>query len=100
MDIEKLRAKLIQAARSDEPAERVPYAFEKRIMARLGTDAVPASLMNWGAALWRTAIPCVIIMVLFSGWCILGSNSNPSSDLSQDMERTVLAALQQVPVGD
>ena len=35
MNLAELERKLIAAARANPPSDRVPYAFEKRIMARL-----------------------------------------------------------------
>lgn len=52
----QLQTTLLQAARNDLPSERVPYAFEKRIMSLLPA-AVPADgLAEWTAAFWRAAV--------------------------------------------
>ena len=39
MNLAELERKLIAAARANPPSDRVPYAFEKRIMARLAEPA-------------------------------------------------------------
>tara|TARA_A100001037_G_scaffold299214_1_gene324343 strand:- start:1187 stop:1555 length:369 start_codon:yes stop_codon:yes gene_type:complete len=48
------------------PVDHVPYAFEKRIMAHI--EAAPQVAVNlwqqWSQALWRTAVPCLAVMIL------------------------------------
>ena len=76
MNLDDLHAKLIAAARAQAPSERVPFAFEKRI-----------------TALLRAAVPCVALMVLLSAWTLLSpAASSTSTDLSQELENTVMAA--------
>ena len=38
MNLEQLQKKLLAAARANPPADRVPYAFEKRILAQLAAQ--------------------------------------------------------------
>ena len=40
MNLAELEQKLVAAARANPPSDGVPYAFEKRIMARLATRPV------------------------------------------------------------
>ncbi len=68
MDLAELNRKLIAAARANPPSQRVPFAFEKRIMARLTRPFEPDYRALWARALWRAAAPCVGIMLLFSAW--------------------------------
>ena len=55
--------------------DRVPYSFEKRVMAHI--KETPQLAVNvwaqWSQSLWRTAIPCFAVMVLLAVWT--GSNS-------------------------
>ncbi len=95
MNLAELQHKLILAARSAQPVEQVPYAFEQRIMARLRAGPVLDQWEQWGAALWRAAAPCIAIMVLFSAWSLLAPATPPAGDLSQDLENTILAAAAQ-----
>jgi hypothetical protein len=90
-----LERKLIAVARRNPPPDRVPYAFEKRIMARL-RKAVPADPWAfWGQALWRAAAPCIAITLLFSAWTVLVSSSaGPDGDFDQELENTVLASFE------
>lgn len=100
MNLGELQRKLILAARSDAPREEVPYAFEKRIMARLRAAPVVDQWEQWAAALWRAAAPCIAIMVLFSAWSLLAPANPPASDLSQELENTILAAADQEQPAD
>jgi len=64
----ELDRKLLAAARRTPPDERVPYAFEKRVMARLA--AAPA-LDLWAAfirPLWCGAAACALVAVLLNVW--------------------------------
>jgi len=95
MNIDELERKLINAARANPPSEHVPYAFEKRIMAHLGDHSMLDEWGLWAGPLWRAAVPCVAIMLLLSAWSFFPANAKPSSgDLSQEIENTVLAALE------
>jgi hypothetical protein len=95
MDLDKLQQKLIAAARTDRPSDRVPYAFEQRIMARL--RAVPAldDWALWSRALWRAAAPCIAVMLFLSAWSWFAPGASSSTDLSQEIENTLLAAVDQ-----
>ncbi len=96
MNLIELQRKLLAAARSDPPSDRVPYAFEKRIMARLKSAPRLDEWALWGRALWRATAPCIAIMVLLCAWSLLAPlNHPPASDLSQDFENTVFAAVDQ-----
>jgi len=96
MNLAELERKLIAAARAHAPSDRVPYAFEKRIMAHLATRPMRDHWELWGRALWRAAAPCVAIMLVLGAWSFFGSQSSTgSTDLSQDLEQTLLAAVDQ-----
>jgi anti-sigma-K factor RskA len=96
MNLAELERKLIAAARANPPSDRVPYAFEKRIVAHLAARPVVDDWALWGRALWRAAAPCVAIMVLLGAWSFYDpKGSTPANDLSQDLEKTLLAAVDQ-----
>jgi hypothetical protein len=90
MNSEKLQTKLLAVARQNTPGDHVPFAFEKRIMACLRKPLADAWSL-WGRALWRAAAACVVAVALLGGWSL--QTENEASDLSQDFEETVLAAL-------
>ena len=101
MNLETLQQKLLAAARSQVPSDHVPYAFEKRILARLLAPATLDHSALWARALWRAAAPCVALMLLFGAWSFVGNNPNRSGmadggDFSQHFEQTMLAALDEV----
>jgi hypothetical protein len=105
MNLTELQKKLMLAARLNAPSDAVPYAFEKRIMAHLaGTVKLRATeTWNlWAGGLWRAAVPCSAIMLMLCAWSLLSSQEassvpSGSTDLSQEMENTLLAAADQDP---
>ena len=93
MNLNELQRKLIAAARATPPSEQVPYAFEQRVLARLRKPPVSDEWALWARALWRSAAPCVALMMLLCAWSVLTSgNHSPATDLSQEIENTVFAA--------
>jgi hypothetical protein len=95
MNVPELERKLIAAARSRAPGDHVPLAFEKRILARLKSLPVTDLGALWAGALWRAAAPCAAIMVLLAAWSAFLAPTAPATDLSQDFENTVFAAVDQ-----
>ena len=102
MDLERLRQKLLSAARAHPPADRVPYAFAKRILARLAPAPVLDLSALWARALWRAAAPCVALTLLLGVWSFVGGQNNSSGpgltdndDFAQHFERTMLAAVEE-----
>ena len=102
MNLDHLQQKLLAAARSQLPSDHVPYAFEKRILARLVTPPAFDHWALWGRALWRAAAPCVALMLLFGVWSFVGDNNGGTfgladgGDFSQHFEQTMLAAVDDV----
>ena len=97
MNLEQLHKKLISVARQNPPGDQVPYAFEKRIMARLKTRAVDTWAL-WSHALWRAALTCVLVVAGIGLWSASPLHKN-DSDLSEDFEDAVFASFDQ-NVGD
>ena len=96
MNLAELQKILIAAARANPPSDRVPHAFEKRIMAHLATRPALDTWTFWARALWRGAASCVVIMLLLGAWSFFGPTGNSvRGDLSQDFENAVLAAVDQ-----
>jgi hypothetical protein len=94
MNVVELEKKLLRAARAHPPGEQVPYAFEKRIMNALKPLAAD-SWSIWGQALWRATVPCLALMLVLGAWSYLSLTPPPSNNLSQEMDNTVLAAIDQ-----
>ena len=98
MNWESLRQKLLSTARANPPSDRVPYAFQKRIMARLAQPSPLDLSALWASALWRAAAPCVGLALLLGVWSFVGAqnSSGPSNltdgdDFALHFERTMLA---------
>jgi hypothetical protein len=97
MNIAELQTKLIAAARVPrEGSERVPYLFEKRILALLPSRPVTDQWTLWARGLWHAAVSCAAIALLLGAWAVLNpAASSKSSDLSQNFESTLLASVDQ-----
>ena len=94
MNLSELQAKLVAAARLQKPDDRVPYAFEKRIMAQLAARAGVDRWVFWARGMWRMAALCVTVTVAFGAVSLsLPSTSAHGPDLSQDFENTLLASV-------
>jgi hypothetical protein len=94
MNVAQLEQKLIAAARAHPPGDQVPYAFEKRILARLAAPPCPDGGELWARALWRAAAACAAITILLGAWSFFAPQGGASAgDLSQELEQTLLAAV-------
>jgi hypothetical protein len=96
MNLAALHAKLIAAARSQPPADQVPYAFEKRVMARLGTGTVEDAWALWGKALWRSAFACMAVAVTLSIWSLQANGDSAGALPEYDLESTMVAPAEQL----
>lgn len=83
-------ARFLTLARSLHPDDRVPYAFEKRIMARLRNAKSGDLWTAWSGMMWRAAFSCVLITAL-TGAAVTFSDSSRAELFASDLERTVLA---------
>lgn len=96
MNLTELQRKLTAAARANPPSERVPYAFEQRILARVAALPNVDHWALWARGLWKAVAPCAAIMLLLAAWSYFGHATNPPpNNLAQDFENTVLAAADQ-----
>jgi hypothetical protein len=87
----ELHRKLIAAARNTAPDDRVPYAFEKRIMARIASGAHVDAIAMWSHALWRAAVSCLAIMALSGVWAFWpATHHQPETDLAAEFDSAVL----------
>jgi hypothetical protein len=81
------QSRLVKLAGNIPPDDRVPYAFEKRIMARIKAGVAIDPLALWGKLLWRSVIPCMGIMLLTT---IIASFTGESDNYAPDLESAVL----------
>ena len=96
MNIAELQNKLLAAARANPPGDRVPYAFEKRVLALLAARAATDPLVLWVRGLWRAAVSCAVIALLLGVWAFSHPTvSARADDLSQNFENTLLASVDQ-----
>src|SRR5262245_63306407 len=79
MNLSELQNKLLAAARRNPPDEQVPYAFEKRIMARIAAAPKPNEWLAWTRALWVSAAACVMIAGLASLWPAVPADEDNNS---------------------
>lgn len=94
MDLNALQQKLLAAARGQPPDDCVPYAFEKRVLARLADRPASDAWVWWVRGLWRAAASCAAVCLLLGAWTVL-TPALPGSDdeLAQQIENTVFAAV-------
>lgn len=101
MNLEDLQKKLLAAARNHPPEDRVPYAFEKRILAHLANRPAVDSSAFWARALWRAAVPCVAVTILlttlsFTMFSTETATVTSDDDISQQFELALLAPADQL----
>lgn len=93
MNLAELEKKLLAAARLKPADERVPYAFEKRITALVAARAGADQWVFWARGLWCAAASCVAVTVVLGAVALFQSAPpDNGSDLSQDLENTLLAS--------
>jgi len=92
MNLTELQRRLLAAARANPPPDTVPYAFEKRILARLAEAPALDAWALWNRVLWRAAAPCVALCLTLSIWSYLaGPDAASPEALAADLEDAVLA---------
>ncbi len=91
MKLDNLIDKLLAAAREDRPSDRVPYAFEKRIMARIAEQPTADIWSVWGRALWQAVAPSAAVAVVVAAW--LSLSPAQTDRFSQDPELEQIAAM-------
>ncbi len=93
MNLNELQKKLTTAARQQPPDDRVPYAFEKRIVALIAERSEAARRDFWARGLWRAAVSCVALAVICGAVSVFAPEvADSGNDLSQDLENTLLAS--------
>jgi len=97
MNLDQLQQKLLAAARADVPSDRVPYAFEHRILARLTTQSAVEISALWARALWRAAASCVAVTLLLAGLSFslvspdAATSPATNDDVAEQFEQALLA---------
>lgn len=88
----------VKIARQVAPDERVPYAFEKRVMASLTPVSSPDALTQWTRALWRAVAPCLAVMVIAVFVSFSQATEAPAIDLDAALETAVLTPPEPTPL--
>lgn len=93
MDLIELEKKLLAAGRATRPSDRVPLAFEKRIMARLKER--PLDLWaSWSGILWRASVPCLAVVIVLGALTLGLDLTNPTDAVSgPDLESAIYAVV-------
>jgi len=92
MNWEALRDRLIRAARQNPPADSVPYAFEKRVLAVLAGSPAPVAddwpvvsrVLGWSAAI------CSAVALAMGVWSY--APDSRQNRYSEDLEQTIVAS--------
>ncbi len=97
MSLESLNQRLVATARANPPSEEVPYAFEKRVMARLLAGSARA-LDPWiqlTRGLWRAVVPCCATAALIIAWSwqMEPSRFDTSAGAEDDLEVAVVDSI-------
>ena len=81
----------VKLARELPRDERVPYAFEKRVMAHIGEIAAPDLLSLWTRALWRAVAPCFGIMLIAVAVSFTQTRDS-NTDIETELDNAVMMA--------
>ncbi len=92
MNLSELQNKLLAAARRNPPDDQVPYAFEKRIMARLTALPKPSEWLAWSRALWYGAAACVAVALITSVLPFRATDDEDDS-FSEGVEQSIMVSV-------
>jgi hypothetical protein len=93
LNLANLHKRLIAVARANPPSDQVPYAFEKRILARLASLPAVDEWAGWVRALWCSACVCAVIAMSLGVWFSMSSNeSELGAGFCRDLEQTIFAS--------
>ena len=96
MKLDQIIEKLLSTARKDQPSDRVPYAFQKRIMAQIADlPAVEDVWATWSRLLWRAVAPCSAVAVLTAVTWLSFSPAQPDlAVLDPELDEIVAMAIE------
>jgi hypothetical protein len=96
MNLIELQKKLVAAARANVPDDRVPFAFEKRVIALISARRATDRAAMWVRGLWQAAVSCAAVALLVGAWVFFSPVAKATGgDLSQNFENTLLASVDQ-----
>lgn len=91
MNLPELNRKLLAAARRDIPGEGVPYAFERRVMARLAAAPKPDLWAALVRPLWYGAAACAAVAVMLNVWSFHPTQGEEQHAFSRGVEDSLMA---------
>lgn len=98
MNLEGLRQKLIQVARHQPVSNRVPYAFEQRVLHAIRALPPRDPALAWVAGLWRAALCSLAIATIAGGFLFTQPDEAPSAvDFVADADLLEIATLGDLP---
>ena len=84
---------IARAARFLPEDDRVPYAFEKRVMAAVRALQPVDVWTRWSSTMWRAALTCVAISLLTGALAQFNEESSSIELFATDLEQIVLAPI-------
>ncbi|MGC3960466.1 MAG: hypothetical protein QM813_21815 [Verrucomicrobiota bacterium] len=105
MNLDHLQKKLLAAAKAHPPTDRVPLAFEKRVLAHLNAKPALDLASLWSRALWRATVPCLALTLVLVGLALYPAGNSSATatvttaatdDLTTVFEQTLLASSDQL----
>lgn len=94
MNIAKLQDKLVAAARQTPLDDRVPYAFEQRIMAHVRRPLASDRWTIWSRWMWQAAVPCLGLTAVLCALALSsGAQNTTRPPLNEQFETAVYAAV-------
>lgn len=84
---------VVRVARALPEDARVPYAFEKRVMALLAARKPADRWALWSSVMWRAAVTCVTISLLTGALAQFREDSGTAELLAAELEVTFLAPI-------
>lgn len=98
----RLQETFLRAARKLPEDPRVPYSFEKRVMAGLRTanppDASSNALALWSRGLWRATLPCLVLMLAIGMWSFFANEHMSTDPLVFDVELTMMQPFNELDI--
>lgn len=96
MNLAELERKLMTAARRAPADDRVPYAFEKRILSRLKDRGASDGWVASAETLWRAAISCMAVAVVMVAVTLsVPEMADTEDEVSPEFESILLASADQ-----
>lgn len=95
MDLRRVQQKLLEAARTEPADERVPYAFENRIMTHIRALGAPVRQELWAQLWWRAALVSMIASLSLSVFCTAIAKHQELS-LAEHLETAVYAPVEEM----